>query len=811
MESLLADFRFGARTLWKSRGFTIIAIVTLALGVGASSAIFSVIDNVLLEPFPYKGAHRLVSIEIHDTDVSNPGGRAAYSGAEFLDYISQNKVLEDAIGDAGEDVLYTSGEGTERFAGQLTTPGTFEFFGVPPLLGRAAQAADYEPGAPPVFLMRYKVWMSRFSSDPSIVNKTFTLNGVSRTLIGIMPPRFAWGDADMWIPEKPARAQSNANGFPRFWYLLGRLKPGVTNAQAAAEFTVIAKQHAAQAPTEYPKHFSVLIESLADQVVGQFRTTLLIVLAAVALLLLIGCGNVANLLLARATTREKEFAVRAALGAGRRRLVQQLLAESLLLAMGGALLGALLAWAGLKGLIAIIPPNTIPAESVIRMNAPVLLFTLAVAILTALIFGLVPALQASRRNLNDSLRDSGKGMSGSSSHANLRNAVIVFEVALSLTLLVGAGLLMRSFAALHEVNLGLRPDHVLVARLPLPQERYKTAAQVAGFFRPLLQRLNALPGVVGASETSTLPPYGGIPTDIDVAGKTHSETWTSLLQLCSEQYFPVLRIQFLKGRSFTESEVNNARKLVVINQTFQRKYFGDEDPLGKRIHLLQLEKFPDPQSDAWYEVIGIVADVKNQGLQQPVTPETWVPYTVTGSAARGVLVRTSADPMLMMNAVRQEIWGTDRSVALTFTGTMESFINSFSYSQPRFGLLLITVFAAVGVILVSIGVYSVIAYTTARRTHEIGIRMALGAEGGDVQRLVIRTGLRLVGLGIAIGLAASLGLSRLISSQLWGVSAHDPVTLLIVPVLLLIIGVLACWIPARRATRVSPVIALRYE
>ena len=483
----------------------------------------------------------------------------------------------------------------------------------------------------------------------------------------------------------------------------------------------------------------------------------------------------------------------------------------MLLAIGGALFGALLAWAGLKGLIAIIPPNIVPAESVIGMNGAVLLFTLAVAVLTALIFGLAPALQASRRNLNDSLRDSSKGTSGGSGHANIRNAVIVFEVALSLTLLIGAGLLMRSFAALHEVKLGLRPDHILVARLPLPQDRYKSAAQVAGFFRPLLQRLNSLPGVVSATETSTLPPYGGIPSDIEIPGKVHNQTWTSLFQLCSEQYFTVLRIQFLRGRGFTESEVNNARKLVVINQTFQRKYFGDEDPIGKRIHILQLEKFPDPKPDAWYEVIGIVDDVKNHGLQDPIEPETWVPYTVTGSAQRGVLVRTAGDPMLMMNAMRQEIWGTDRSVALTFTGTMEDFINSFSYSQPRFGFLLVTVFALVGVILVSIGVYSVIAYTAARRTHEIGIRMALGANGGDVQRLVIRTGLRLVALGIIIGLCVSFVLARLIASQLWGVSAHDPATLVVVPFLSLIIGVLACWIPARRGTHVNPVIALRYE
>jgi putative ABC transport system permease protein len=811
LESLGSDLRFGARTLWKSRAFSAIAIITLALGVGASTAIFSVIDNVLLEPFPYRDAPRLVSVVIHDADDSNPGGRSFYSAAEFLDYSTQNHVFDGAIAMDQDDVLYTSAEGTERFQGQLTTPNTFEFLGVTPLLGRAAQPADYEPSAPPVFILRYKTWVSRFSSDPSILNKTFTLNGVPRTLIGIMPPRFAWGDADLWIPQTPVRAAINSAGFPQFWFMLGRLKPGVTKAQAAADFTVIAKQHAPLSPADYPKHFTVQIESLADQVVGQFRTTLLIVLAAVALLLLIGCGNVANLLLARATTREKEFAVRAALGAGRRRLVQQLLAESLLLAAGGALLGALFSWAGLKALIAIVPPNIIPAESVIRMNGTVLLFTLAVAALTALIFGLAPALQASRRNLNDSLRDSSKGTSGGSSHANLRNAVIVFEVALSLTLLVGAGLLMRSFIALHEVKLGLRPDHILVARLPLPQERYKTAAQVAGFFRPLLQRLNSLPGVVAASETSTLPPYGGIPTDIEVAGKTHDEKWTSALQLCSEGYFPVLRIQFLQGRSFTKAEVNNARKLAVINQTFQRKYFGNEAPMGKRIHILQLEKFPDVQPDAWYEVIGIVADVKNQGLQQPITPETWVPYTATGSAARGVLVRTDGDPLLMMNTVRQEIWDTDRSVALTLTGTLESFINSFSYAQPRFGLLLITVFAVVGVILVSIGVYSVIAYTTARRTHEIGIRMALGADGVDVQKLVIRTGLRLVAMGIAIGLAATFGLARLIKSQLWGVSAHDPLTLMTVPVLLLVLGILACWIPARRATRVSPVSALRYE
>lgn len=329
--------------------------------------------------------------------------------------------------------------------------------------------------------MRYKTWVAKFNSDPGILNKTFTLNGTPRTLIGIMPARFAWGGADMWIPETPVREEKLSSGFERRWFLLGRLKAGATPAQAVADFTVIAKQHAAQNPKDYPPRFSVLVQSLADMVVGQFRATLFIVLAAVGLLLLIGCGNVANLLLARATTREKEFAVRSALGAGRGRLIQQLLVESMLLALGAAAVGALFAWSGLKGLVAVIPPNTIPEEAVIRMNGPVLLFALSVAVLTALIFGLAPAVQASKRDLNDSLRDSSKGSSGGSSHANLRNAVIVFEVALSITLLVGAGLLMRSFSALREVHLGLLPDNVLVVRLPLPQDRYKTADQLARF------------------------------------------------------------------------------------------------------------------------------------------------------------------------------------------------------------------------------------------------------------------------------------------------------------------------------------------
>jgi putative ABC transport system permease protein len=812
MFSLWQDLHFAARNLKKSPGFAIVAMVTLALGIGASTAIFSVIENVLIEPFPYPDSQHFVSMQIHDTEQNEPGGRGGYSGPEFLDYIARNHVFDRVIANDQTDVLYTYGEGTDRFSGAMVTPGTFEFLGMPALLGRVMQPADYEPGATPVFVLRYKTWVNQFNADPSIVNKQFVLNGTSRTLIGVMPPRFAWGDADVWIPEKPSHADTTPTlGFNRYWFLMGHLKPGVSEREAQADLAVIAQHLSTVYPKDYPKHFAVEVQSLTDLVVGRFRTTLLIVLAAVGLLLLIGCGNVANLLLARATTREKEFAIRAALGAGRWRLVRQLLVESLILAAGGAAFGVLLAWGGLKSLVALTPQEIIPAEAVIRLNVSVLLFTLGVSVATALVFGLVPALQAARRDLNDPLRDSGKGVSGGFRHGRLRDAVVVLEVALSLTLLVAAGLLMRSFVALREVHLGLQPDHVLSARLPLPQDRYKTAEQVAGFFRPLLLRLKAMPGILEATETSTLPPYGGIPSDIEIPGKTHEEKWTALYQLCSEGYFPVLKLQFLTGRPFTEAEVNGVKKLAVINQTFAHKYLGADNPIGQRVHLAHLETAPDPLHDSWFEIIGVVADAKNRGLQDPPEPEVWVPYTVTGSFARGILVRTAGEPLAMLNAVRQEIWATDRSVALTLTGTLEGYISQFSYAGPRFGFFLMGIFASIGLILVTIGVYSVLAYTAARRTHEIGIRMALGAESADVLKLVINMGLRLVILGVGIGLAVSLGAARVIATQLWGVSPYDPATLIAVPLLLLITGLLACWVPARRAARVDPLVALRYE
>ena len=813
MESLRQDIYYGLRNLLKARGFTLASIVTLALGIGASTAIFSVLENILLEPFPYPDSQRYMYIQIHDTERNEPGGRAGFIGPEYLDYVEQNHVFDRVIANDGVDVLYRSGMGTQLFNGGYITPGTFEFLGMAPLLGRAMQPADYEPNAPPVFVLRYKTWVNEFGADPKILNKTFVLNDTQRTLIGIMPPRFGWGDSDLWIPLKPSRTLSNDVGgvFSRYWFLMGHLKPGVSISQAVADITVIANRLAKVYPKEYPKHFSVEVASLTDLVVGRFRTTLYIVLAAVGLLLLIGCGNVANLLLARATAREKEFAVRSAIGASRGRLIRQLLVESLILASGGAVLGTLLAWGGLKFIVALMPQDIIPAEAVVRLNSAVLLFTLAVTVLTAIVFGLVPALKAARRDLHEPLRDGGRGFVGGVRHGRLRNGVVILEVALSLTLMVSAGLLMRSFVRLREVHLGFQADHVLTARLPLPVERYKTAAQVEGFYQPLLQRLQNLPGVVAAAETSTLPPYGGIPSPIEIPGKTHSEKWNAIFQLCSEGYFPVLRLQLLQGRTFNEAEVAGARKVAIVNQTFVNKYLHGENPIGREVRVSQLADFEDKVPEPMFEILGVAADAKNHGLQDPPEPEIWIPYTVTGSAFRGILVRTAKDPLTMLKAVRHEVWVTDPNVALTLTGTLEGYISQFSYAGPRFGFTLMLIFGSIGLILVTIGVYSLLSYTTARRTQEIGLRMALGAHGSDVLRMVIRMGLQLVALGTAIGLLVSVALARILATQLWGVSPYDPWTLTLVPAVLLITGFLACWFPARRAARVDPLVALRYE
>ncbi len=814
LDVLIKDFQFAFRGLLRDRRFAFVAIFALALGIGASSAIFSVVDNALLEPFPYKDQRNLVVMYIHSLDdPDQERGRSQYSYPEFQDYLSQNHVFDAFVGNAEDDVVYTHGDRNLRLGANYVTPGSFELLGVAPYLGRNLQPSDYESGAPPVFVMRYATWVSQFNADPSLLGKWFNLNGVPRTLVGITGPRFAWGGIDLWIPRDPV-APSTLPGrpFPAYWGALGHLKPGVSPREAEADLNVIAKHLSSTYPDDYPKRFVLQVTRFPYAVVSpQFRNWLFIFCGAVGLLLLIACGNVANLLLARAITREKEFAVRTALGASRLRLIRQLLAEGSLLAVSGAILGILLAWTGIRALSAMMPQFTVASETVIEMNAAVLLFAVLVGLGTVFLFGLFPALQASRCNLSDSMRDSGKGLAGSAGRTGVRNVVIVLEVALSLTLLFTAGLFVRSFLALQSVQLGFQSDHILWARLPLPPTRYKTSSQLTSFFQPLLLRLKSLPGVAYAAESSTLPPYGGWRSGVQLSGESISKERHSLVQLVSEDYFSVLRMQLLDGRFFTPVEVRDARKLAVINETFRRRYFGSENPIGQRVFIDELGKIPDPVKDPWFEIIAVAPDVRNNGMQEPTEPELWIPYTVTGFGLRCLMVRTTEDPLFLVKAVAREIHATDPTAAMAQPQSLAYYLDMFTFAQPRFALRLVTIFAVIGLLLVTVGVYSVIAYSTSRRTHEFGIRMALGARSTDIVKMVLQNGLKLLLLGIAIGLAASFALSRIITSQVWGVSPHEPLVLALVVALLLLVGLVACWVPARRATQVNPSTSLRCE
>ena len=810
LQNVWQDIRYGFRGLVTRPSFTLVAILTLALGIGSAAAIFSVIQNVLLDPAPYADVERIAYVQIRDASRTTPGGRTAFHVPEFLDYVEQSQVFEDVIGGGFEDALLTTKDGTLQFAAGMVTPNTFRFLGVPASIGRGLGAADAEIGADPVFVMSHKMWTTHYSMDPGVVGRSFVLNGVATTCVGVMPPRFTKQGADLWLPMRLDRADPAQQR--RYVVFQAKLKRGVTFENATAEMDVVARRIAKVYPDNYPPKFTVHVVSWVDGLVRQFRTTLYTLFAAVGVLLLIACANVANMLLARAAAREKEMAIRTSIGASRGLLIRQLLIESLLLACGGAALGCLLAYVGIKGVAELMPTGLFPTEAEIRLNMPVLVFSLAMAVCTAVIFGLVPALQTVKKNMAEPLKDSGRGVVGGFRRGKMRSTLVVCEVALSLVLLAGAGLLMRNFVGLQTMDLGFDPNNVLVSRLPLPA-RYKSAASKQQFFEALLQRLNNLPGVVVATITSNIPPYGGIDSDVDIPGKTHTERWEAMVQLVSDGYFNTLGLKTTRGRTLSPVEVTSLRKVAVVNQAFVNKYLPTDNPIGRSVVIKLFQKLPDGNAvdDPTFEIIGVVADAKNRGIVEPPGPEVFVPYMATGAFQRGILVRTQGDPEAMLNAVRREVWAVDRGVAITNTGTLVGFLKQFSYSEPRFSLILLGVFASVGLILVAIGVYSVIAYTVARQTREIGIRMALGAGRRDVLRMVGGMGLKLMGIGAAIGLLASFGATRLIAAQLSGVSAHDPLTLVGVVVVMGLVGLAACYFPAQKASRVDPMVALRIE
>jgi putative ABC transport system permease protein len=817
VEDFLRDFQYALRSLAKDRRFALIAVFALALGIGATTVMFSVIYNVVVDPFPYRDFQRSIVLELHDlTRTGDAGIRDHYTIPEFLAIRDQNHVFEDIVGNYQLDVLYTDGKGARRFLGGYVTANGFEFLGVPPLLGRFFSPDDGKPGTPLVFMMNYHLWQTEFDGDPKILGRSFFLNGKPRTLVGIMPQRFNGYGSSLWFPLD---LSPGADGTvfpvkdPDVIWALARLKKDASLQTAAADLDIIMHRLAQNNPGElYSQRFKVVTRTLLDFVVGDFKTTLYALLAAVSMLLLIACGNVGNLLLARATVREREIAVRASMGASPGRLIRQLLVESSVLAAAACFAGCLLAYFGLKGLVTIIPRGPIPEETVISLNPAVLVFALAIAVLATLACGLAPALHAVRGNFLPALTGGGKGSSAGIRHGKLRSGLVIAEVALSIVLLTGAGLMMRHFFVLTHVDLGFNPGRMLYASVvPTVDDRYDTAAKKTLFFEQALRRVKSLPGVLTATISLSLPPLGGAGSEITVLGKPPSQHWESMVDLCGETYFQTLNLSLLRGRLLSAADIDSARHVALVNQTFARTYFGSEDPLRQKIKFSVFDQLPETPHDAYFDVVGVIADFKNRGLLEPPFPEAFLPHSITGFGERNILATTAVDPKSLLVGVQREIWSLDSNAAVVRSGSIKDLVGEAAYTQPRFGLITISAFAGIGLALVLVGIFSVMAYTVALRTHEIGVRIALGAQRGNVLTMVLWQGLRLISLGIVIGVLASLGLTRFLASQISGVSTTDPLTFSAVVTLFLAVGLIASLLPARRAAGIDPLTALRYE
>jgi len=804
------DVRYALRGLYKQRAFTAAAVVALALGIGATTTIFSVIQGVLLDPYPmYRNIDRLIQLSIHDLASARPGGRGFLQLDEFLEYQRQATLLEEVIAGTSDDVLWTTGQGTEQLRGGLTTANTFTFLGVEAIAGRTLVPDDGKPGAPPVFVMSYKLWAARFGLDPTIIGKTFTFNGQPTTLIGVMPERVSKLAADVWMPLR-LEPSANARMTDPFFRFQARLKPGVTLAQASAQLDAIGHRAAATRPRMYPQRFVVQAESFVDSIVGQFRKTLYTMAAAVALLLLIACTNVANMLLSRAAGREQEMAVRASLGASRTRLVRQLLVESVILALAGAAAGCLLARLGIAAIVALIPDGLIPREAHVQLNLPVLAFTLGVAVLTALVFGLAPALQTARRQLTPALRDGGKGTGGGFRKARLSSALVVAQIALALVLLNAAGLLMRSFVKMQTVSLGIDADKVLYLRVPNGKILETVEAQQQ-FLSQVLTRLRALPGVEAATSTTGFPPFGGYTTDFEITGAEQGRERRATMEQVSDAYFPTLGMRVLRGRDLTADDLAGRRPVAIVNALLVERNFKGIDPLGRRITLTIPGDDGVPLRRT-VEIVGVVADAKNRGITDPAEPEIFVPASAAPSrVSQGLLVRTAGSPLALVRSLKREVWAVNPGLAVSESDSILNVVRQSQFAEPQLGLFVFGSFAAIGLALVVLGVSSLIAYTVARQQREIGIRLAIGASRFDVFRLTFGLGLRWLALGVAIGLAGSLVVTRVLAQQLWEVSPTDPLTMALVVAVLAMTGLIASYVPARKATRVDPLVVLRAE
>jgi putative ABC transport system permease protein len=806
LEALGQDLRYAVRMLRRSPAFTAAAVLSLALGIGATTMVFSAVYGVVIEPYPYKDLDTLMSVAVRDDSGTSMG--AAYFVDDYLDLEVQAHVFDGVIVSTITDVLMIGTGEPERLRGNYCSMNTFDVMGVRPILGRGTLPDDAKPDATPIAVLSYNFWQRRFGGDRTVIGQQLRLNGTTRTVVGVMPPRFLWRGADVYVPVVFRHGQTIDD--VRVVLLLGRLKSGVTKEQVATDLRPIIQDIRDRRPQPGQGGFRLQIRSFKETFAGPLRDAMWLLLGAVALLLLIACGNVSSLLLARTSTRAREIAVRTSLGASRGRVIRQLLTESLVLAAAGGLLGIVLAYGGLTALVLIIPPDMIPAESVIRMNRQVLVFTLAVSMLSAIVFGLAPAMQTAKTGIVTALRESGRGLAGGVRQARLRSSLIVLEVALSVVLLVAASLMIRSLMRMQQVSLGFEPDRVLSMRIPLAPQRYPKSEDRARFFSALVERARALPGVEDVAVSNSQPLYSSRSTPIEVPGRATDPTRGVAVTESDERFLKLSGTPLLQGRAIAAADVSGVRHVGVINERFARTYFGDTDPIGRIVHLKYLQRPPLNLTDDGIEIIGVMKDAPNFDLMQQMYPQIAIPYTLNGNNLF-LLARTALPPLQLDRSIRAQVYAIDKDQPVTEVRALDTLIDQLTFSAPRFNLVLFAIFAALGLLLATLGVYGVISYSVARQTQEIGVRVALGAQKSDILRMVLAMGLRLVVAGTAIGCIAAYAASTLLASQLRGVSPHDPFAFVSVIALLLFVGTQACLWPARRAARIDPIVALRYE
>src|SRR5262245_23922672 len=807
MQTLWQDLRYGARILLKKPGFTLTAVLTLALGIGANTAIFSVVNEVLLRPLPYPEPAALVRIYEKETDSALPSERLEVAPANFLDWRRQSRTLVEIAAWGQEEQALASQDHADSVVAAFVSFNFFSVLGVNPLRGRVFTSEEDKPDRDTVALLSYGLWQRRFGGDPNLVGQRVNLDGSQYTVVGIMPPGFQYPrGAEIWTPLALNANQTQMRE-AHFLQVIARRRPDASLAQVRAEMETIASSLAQQYPSTN-KNWTVNVVPLPEDEVGRARTTMLLLMGAVGLVLLIACANVSSLLIARGATRRTEITIRSALGASRWRIVRQLLSESVLLASLGGGLGLLLALWGTDALLA-FSPSEIPRMRTVRVDFYALGFTLAVTLLAGLIFGMLPALQAAQINLHESLKEGGRSASGSPTQKRIFGALVVSEIALALIVLVGAGLLLNSFLRLSRVEIGIQTSNLLTVEVNLPSARYSDSedykAQRLNFYGQVIERIRALPGVTSVGAIDSLP-LGGRQRGwtFRKEGQTlaPSERPVAGFQIATTDYFRPMGMQIRRGRAFTESDRNGSPQVAIVNESFARQFYPNEDPLGQRIIIRDR-----PEAN---EIVGVVNDIRHFGPDKAPGPEMYVPYNQLVAGAVPLVVRTKSEPEALIGAVQKEIRAVDREVAVGKVRTMTQMMSA-TLAERRFALLLLGGFASMALLLAAIGIYGVMAYAVTQRTREIGIRMALGAQAADALRLIIKQGLSLALIGVVIGLVGAFALTRLMKDLLFGVSATDPLTFIVIALLLTFIMLLACSIPARRAMKVDPMVVLHCE